>query len=152
MTVMTIGALARHTGVPVKALRKYEELGLIYTVGRSPGNYRLFDDEALWCVGVVGALRDVGLTLSEIQDLAQMYLQRLDEPAGLRLAGLLDAVRARTQERIMELESLLARIDGFDALHADELAGRADPHVHDPHFAHKGIDSPPGAGPSLILR
>ncbi len=45
---MTIGALARRTGVPVKALREYEAMGLIYTVGRSSGNYRLFDDEALW--------------------------------------------------------------------------------------------------------
>ncbi len=33
-------------GVPVKALREYEDAGLIYTVGRSPGNYRLFDDTA----------------------------------------------------------------------------------------------------------
>ena len=51
--VMTIGTLARRTGVPVKTLREYEDLGLIYTVGRSAGNYRLFGEEALWCVGVV---------------------------------------------------------------------------------------------------
>jgi len=36
-TVITIGALSRRTGVPVKALREYEDLGLIYTVGRSAG-------------------------------------------------------------------------------------------------------------------
>jgi len=41
---MTIGALSRRTGVPVKALREYEDLGLIYTVGRSAGNYQLFDE------------------------------------------------------------------------------------------------------------
>jgi MerR family regulatory protein len=40
--VMTIGTLSRRTGVPVKALRAYEDMGLLYTVGRSPGNYRLF--------------------------------------------------------------------------------------------------------------
>jgi MerR family copper efflux transcriptional regulator len=54
---MTIGALSRRTGVPVKALREYEDLGLIYTVGRSAGNYRLFSEEALWCLGVIGTLR-----------------------------------------------------------------------------------------------
>ena len=43
---MTIGALSRRTGVPVKTLREYEDLGLIYTMGRSAGNYRLFEDEA----------------------------------------------------------------------------------------------------------
>jgi DNA-binding transcriptional MerR regulator len=61
---MTIGTLARRTGVPVKTLREYEDLGFIYTVGRSAGNCRLFDEEGLWCVGVVGTLRGLGLTLS----------------------------------------------------------------------------------------
>ena len=71
---MTIGVLSRRTGVPVKVLRTYEDLGLIYTVGRSAGNYRLFGDEALWCVRVVGGLRSLGLTLAEIQTLAAVYL------------------------------------------------------------------------------
>jgi len=34
---MTIGELSRRTDVAVKALRAYEGMGLIYTVGRSPG-------------------------------------------------------------------------------------------------------------------
>src|SRR5437773_7166612 len=84
--VMTIGTLARRTGVPVKTLREYEDLGLIYTVGRSPGNYRLFGEEALWCVGVVATLRGLGLTLSEIQQLATTYLAGTGEPVGPRLA------------------------------------------------------------------
>jgi hypothetical protein len=56
-TVMTIGTLSRRTGVPVKTLRAYEDMGLIYTAGRSAGNYRLFGEEALWCASVVGGLR-----------------------------------------------------------------------------------------------
>ena len=36
-SVMTIGTLARRTGVPVKTLREYEDMGLIYTVGRKAG-------------------------------------------------------------------------------------------------------------------
>lgn len=34
--VMTIGALSRRTGISVKALRHYADIGLIYTAGRSP--------------------------------------------------------------------------------------------------------------------
>ena len=34
---MTVGQLSRRTGVPIKALREYEGMGLLYTVGRSPG-------------------------------------------------------------------------------------------------------------------
>jgi hypothetical protein len=54
---MTIGTLSRSTGVPVKQLREYADQGLIYTVGRSPGKYRLFGDEALWCVRMINDFR-----------------------------------------------------------------------------------------------
>lgn len=136
--VMTIGTLSRRTAVPVKTLREYEDLGLIYTVGRSAGNYRLFGEEALWCVGVVGTLRGLGLTLVEIQELAARYLGRADEPIGPRLAQVLRAVRARAEHRIDGLQALLQRITEYEADHAEELAGRADFRVHDPRS---------GAGP-----
>lgn len=45
--VMTVGELSRRTGVTVKALRRYEGMGLIYTLGRSATGYRLFDQTAL---------------------------------------------------------------------------------------------------------
>jgi DNA-binding transcriptional MerR regulator len=145
---MTIGTLARRTGVPVKTLREYEGLGLIYTIGRSAGNYRLFGEEALWCVGVVGALRELGLTLAEIQALTSIYLELTDEPIGPRLAQTLRTVRARTEGRIAELRTLLGRIDEYEAAHADELSGRADIRVHDPRFfAAPEVDSPSGGRP-----
>jgi DNA-binding transcriptional MerR regulator len=131
---MTIGTLARRTGLPVKTLREYEELGFIYTVGRSAGNYRLFGEEALWCVGVVGTLRGLGLTLAEIQELTAIYLGRSDEPIGPLLAQILKAVRARSELRIAELQALLQRITDYEADHADELSGRADFRVQDPRF------------------
>jgi MerR family transcriptional regulator, copper efflux regulator len=145
--VMTIGTLARRTGVPVKTLREYEDLGLIYTVGRSAGNYRLFGEEALWCVGVVGILRGLGLTLAEIQELAARYLGPADEPIGPRLAQVLRATRARAERRIDELRALVQRIMDYEADHADELAGRADFRVRDPRFARPGLDSPRGGRP-----
>lgn len=145
--VMTIGGLSRQTGVPVKTLREYEDLGLIYTVGRSAGNYRLFDAEALWCVGVVGTLRTLGLTLAEIRELAGGYLCHTGDNIGPRLAGMLEVVRARTQDRITELYQLLRRIDDFEARAGAELAGRADFRAEDPHFAHSRLDSPAGGRP-----
>lgn len=144
---MTIGDLSRRTGVSVKILRTYEDMGLIYTVGRSAGNYRLFDQEALWCVGVVSGLRSLGLTLAEIQELAAVYLGQAGEPIGPRLAGLLGAVRGRTADRIAELEKLVERVNAFEAEHTDEFAGLADFRAQDPRFAGGGLDSPPGGRP-----
>lgn len=130
--MMTIGVLARRTGLPVKTLREYESMGLIYTVGRSPGNYRLFGEEALWCVGMVRVLRGLGLTLAEIQELATAYLQPSDEPIGPRVSKVLREAHDRTEARIADLHALLQRIEAFEASHAAELAGRVDFHLQDP--------------------
>lgn len=143
---MTIGTLSRRTGVPVKALRAYQDMGLIYTVGRSPGNYRLFGEEALWCVAVVRGLRSLGLTWAEIQDLTAAYLAHPAEPVGPRLTALLKAVRARSTARIVELQQLIERVGEFEARHAGELAGHPDFRCSDPRFG-TGLDSPPGGRP-----
>jgi|SRR5947209_1501944 len=47
---MTIGQLSQRTSVPIKVLRHYEDLGFLYTQDRSESNYRLFGEEAVWCV------------------------------------------------------------------------------------------------------
>lgn len=134
---MTVGELARRTGTTVKALREYEAMGLVYSIGRSEGNYRLFDDSALWCVHVIHTLRGLGLTLAEIAALAGVYLERPHEPIGPHLAEQLRAVRSRIDARIAELEQARRRIDEFETAHADELRGRsgADFRDTDPTFA-----------------
>ena len=134
-----IGALARRTGMPVKALREYEDMGLIYSVGRSPANYRMFDQDALACVEMVRALRGMGLTLAEIQDLAGVLLRERDRPIGPRLAEALGAARSRTEERIESLRDIVRRIDYFAAHHGDELSGKKD-------FS-MPLDTPPGGRP-----
>ena len=44
---MKIGALAGRSGLPVKTLRFYGDLGLLPAIGRSEGVHRLFVEESL---------------------------------------------------------------------------------------------------------
>ncbi|MGH2712415.1 MAG: MerR family transcriptional regulator [Thermoleophilaceae bacterium] len=122
--LMTVGELARRTGLSVKAIRQYEALGLIYSAGRSEGNYRLFDASALWCAQVVSTLRSLGLTIKQIDQLGSAYLSRPDEPIGPRLAALLDQAEKRIDDRIAELAAVRGRIREYRAQHAAALAGR----------------------------
>lgn len=63
--LITVGSLARRTGMSRKTIRELEGLGLIYSAGRSEANYRLFDEQpALWCVSTVRDLRSLGLELA----------------------------------------------------------------------------------------
>ena len=122
--LMTVGELSRRTGVPVKALREYTDWGLIYSLGRSGANYRLYDDEALGCVQGITELRGLGLTLAEIRWLASGYPGGNGQLIGLRLAGRLRAARARVEAQIAELELTRHRIDTFEAAHRHALAGQ----------------------------
>lgn len=115
---MTVGELSRRTGVPIKNLRQYTDLGLVVTLGRSPANYRLYDSNALMCVHTIGQLRGLGLTLAEIRTLA--------EPGtafGSRLAELLRRSRARLSARAADIQRTLRRIDEFETAYLSELAG-----------------------------
>ena len=131
---MTVGELSRRTGMPVKALREYEDMGLVYTVGRSPAGYRLFDESALWCVAVIRTLRSLGLTVAEIREIAGIYLMQPDKHIGGHVAERLHSVRARIDTGIDALEELRRRIDEFETAHQAELAawGGADFRAQDP--------------------
>jgi len=123
---MTVGELARRTGMSAKAIRELEGLGLIYSAGRSEANYRLFDESAIWCVEVIGNLRGLGLTIKQIQQLAAIYLDRPDEPIGPRLAELLDQAEERIEERRGQLDVIQRRIRDFRAANSAALAGRSN--------------------------
>jgi MerR family copper efflux transcriptional regulator len=120
---MTVGELSRLTGVPVKALRSYTDWGLIYTVGRSLANYRLYDADALWCVRLITELRGLGLTVAELRDLLGGYSADDHRSIGPSLAERLSAARARVDVRIADLDQTRRRIDAFTAAHRAELAG-----------------------------
>jgi DNA-binding transcriptional MerR regulator len=123
---MTIGQLSRRTGAPIKVLREYEQLGFLYTLGRSESNYRLFGEEALWCVQVVQSLRSLGLTLNEIQTLTTSYTERCGEPIEPLLNEQLVQALARIEARIASLQAVRQRILDFQAACAGAL-GRLPP-------------------------
>jgi MerR family transcriptional regulator, copper efflux regulator len=123
--LMTVGELSRRTGVSVKNLREYTDAGLIYTVGRSPSNYRLFDTDALWCVRWIRQLRGLGLTVAEIRDLTSAH-DDPGQPFGPRLAERLRTSRRRLHARIAELEQTLHRLDAFEAAYHDDLTRQND--------------------------
>jgi MerR family transcriptional regulator, copper efflux regulator len=113
--VITIGQLSRRTGVPIKVLRDYEDLGFLYTQGRSESNYRLFGEETVWCVQVIQGLRSLGLTLKEIQALVTCYLERPGEPSFVLLEAHLAQAFTRVEARITALQALRQRILEFQA-------------------------------------
>lgn len=137
--LMTVGDLSARTGLSIKAIRELEGRGLIYTAGRSPANYRLFDESALWCVGVIRGLRSLGLTIREIEQLAVVYLERPEAPLGPYLGALLTRVERRLDERLDQLHEVRERVREYRREHAAELeGGEREPGRGDPRRRPQG--------------
>jgi DNA-binding transcriptional MerR regulator len=62
--LLTIGEVARRAGIAPSALRYYEELGLLPKPARISGQRR-YPESAVWLVGIIRLLRDVGFSLAE---------------------------------------------------------------------------------------
>jgi len=66
---MQIGQFAKQAGVSVRAIRYYEELGLIRPEKRSQGGFRLYGPENSKRLTVINFLKEMGLSLTEIRDI-----------------------------------------------------------------------------------
>ncbi len=126
--VMTVGELARRTGMSLKLIRRLTDLGLIYSPGRSAANYRLYDASALWCVEVVTELRGLGLTIAEITRLGRAYLDGPDGDVRPLLDEMVEGARRRIVSQIERLGRTLDRQRGA-LTPSDRLTalGRSDP-------------------------
>jgi MerR family redox-sensitive transcriptional activator SoxR len=105
-TMLTIGDVARRSGVAASALRFYEERGLI-TSERAGSGHRRFPRAALRRVAFIVFAQKIGLSLDEIGvELAKLPPDRA--PTGHDWERLSAAWSARIDERIAELQRLKA--------------------------------------------
>ena len=133
----TIGELARRTGASIKALRLYDHYGLLVTVGRSEGNYRLFTDDALACVRAIKTLQAAGLSLRDMRDLTRIW-GRPDFRG--RFSELLADALDRTDAKLARLQSSRRAL-------AELL--RLSGSVRDEEDIAELLTLPPGAGLSV---
>ncbi|MFD7292326.1 MerR family transcriptional regulator [Streptomyces sp. NPDC059897] len=63
----SIGAVARQTGLPVKVVRHWSDVGVVAPVGRTAGGYRRYDTAGVARLHLARTLRDLGMGLGEIR-------------------------------------------------------------------------------------
>ena len=69
---MNISDAAKHTGLPAKTIRYYEEIGLI-TPARDTNGYRIFTDRALHKLTFLARARALGFSISDCRALLALY-------------------------------------------------------------------------------
>ncbi len=119
----TVGQAAKRIGISKKAIRLYEERGLLPDVRRSQSGYRLFDEADLGVLRFIRQARSIGLGLDEIKDV--LALQRSGQRTCGRVASLLDAHIAEIDRTLSELYDLRATLSTARAT-ADSGSGQDD--------------------------
>lgn len=120
MERLTIGTVSRRSGISIRMLRHYDEIGLVHPARRPGSGYRLYAPEDLERLQAIVALRQLGFGLKEIGSLlanGEML------PAGaltLRLRRLEEEIARRTRLRDT-LQALLRRLDRAETPSLDEL-------------------------------
>ena len=116
---MRIGEVARRSGVSVRMLRHYDSLGLVSPSDRTTAGYREYTEKDLRRILHVEALRSLGLSLAQAGD--ALDAERPDspdshgpdphEPSPHEPAQVLDALIARTRDRVAAEQELLTRLE-----------------------------------------
>ncbi len=127
--MIRIGDFSRLARVSIRALRHYEDEGLLRPVHVDARNgYRYYDARQLAALHRIKALRDLGLPVREIRELAQGDDRAMGELLRTHRARLQGSV-AEASAQLRQLDALLQRIEAPGKFPASLVRVRALPAV-----------------------
>jgi len=121
---LTIGEVARRSGMSASAIRYYESVGLVEPEGRIGGR-RVYGELAVERLALIAFAKDAGFTLDEIRQLIAGFPQ--ETSAGARWTELATAKLAELEvesQRIEVMRSALQRIMRCRCEDVDQCAHR----------------------------
>src|SRR5215471_10612952 len=95
---MSIGDLAKATGVKIVTIRYYEQVGVLPAVNRTTGNYRNYGGDHVRRLRFVRRCRDLGFSLDQVRDL--LRLSAANGPSCAEVCAMAASQRAAVEEKI----------------------------------------------------
>ncbi len=100
--VLSIGELSRRSGLPVKTIRYYSDVGVLPPATRTPAGYRRYDSADLARLDLVRTLRELGVDLGTVGRV-------LDRQASLPDVLALHAHALDVQARALQVQRAVLR-------------------------------------------
>lgn len=97
-----IGAAAEASGVSVKMIRHYEQIGLIPEAMRTVANYRVYSEADVHRLGFIRSARDLGFPMARIKVLLALWGDRNRASAD---------VKALVMTHVEEIDMRIAELD-----------------------------------------
>lgn len=102
MKPLTIGQVAKRSGLGIETVRFYEREGLLAKPARTESGYRQFDEEVIARLRFIQRAKELGFTLNEIKELLSL---RVDPDTSC------DDVRTRAEAKIANIEDKIRTLE-----------------------------------------
>jgi len=122
--LMQIGEVAERTGLSLRTVRHYEEVGLLIPAGRSPGGFRLYTDAAVERLLVIKQMKPLGFALEQMREVLETLGALADPATPVERRHVLQAALADHHGAVAaSVEELRVRLERARAFQ-QELAAR----------------------------
>jgi DNA-binding transcriptional MerR regulator len=118
--LLRIGELQAESGVPIKTIRYYEELGLIRAERRTEGGFRLFSTDMLPRLAFIKRSQRLGFSLHEIGHILAIH-DRGELPCG--------EVRQHLQSKVAEIDRQIEQLRTLQTELRSLLGGQQPPPI-----------------------
>ncbi|GFO60006.1 Cd(II)/Pb(II)-responsive transcriptional regulator [Geomonas silvestris] len=104
---LQISDLAKKLGITARTIRLYEQMGLVDPPRRTDGGIRVYDQDDVLRFKFILKVKELGLSLAEMQELAQIYKEHREPDKIMpRLVELLEFHLAGIRHKVAQLQSL----------------------------------------------
>ena len=110
---MQIGKLADRTGMSIRSLRHYDEIGLLVPSARTEGGFRLYTFEDAERLLLIRRMKPLGYSLEQMRELLDVVDELEAHPEDTENRARLDEIRAEALERQAKLRKQVAAADEF---------------------------------------
>jgi DNA-binding transcriptional MerR regulator len=139
----TVNKLAKISGISVRTLHFYDEIGLLKPAYYGDNKYRFYEEQQLLGLQQILFYRELGIPLNEIQKIIQSDSFNIIEALMSHKNNLQQSVN-RTKKMIKTIDKTISRLKGEESMRDEELYYGFDSEVqkeHEKQLVERGIVS-----------
>ena len=116
---MHIGELAERTGLSLRTIRHYDDVGLLPATARTDGGFRVYSEDDFERLMVIKQMKPLGFSLEEMAEILALLTQEPGTPGSSdRLAEILERAahqRGKMARNLAQADDFIARLGRLTA-------------------------------------
>ncbi|KQN89337.1 helix-turn-helix domain-containing protein [Arthrobacter sp. Leaf69] len=118
-STMHIGELADRTGLSLRTIRHYDDVGLLPATARTDGGFRVYSEDDFERLMVIKQMKPLGFSLEEMAEILGLLANGPGAPgSAARLAGILEQAahqRAKMARNLAQADDFIAMLGRITA-------------------------------------